>query len=134
VKILVIGFAILSLVFVVLAADEWNDRPDEGEPAASNRGALRGGLILFAVSLLSLASLWVAAAELGWRRDRVLWVGFGLFLAGMTLTRPWWFWENYKARWLRDLIGDELTAGIYLTLASVMVWVGLFTDWTFGRR
>lgn len=52
----------------------------------------------------------------------------------MTLTRPWWFWENWKARWLRDLIGDGGTALVYLTLAAVMVWVGLFTDWTFGRR
>ena len=34
------------------------------------------------------------------------------FLAVMTLTRPWWFWENYKAWWLRGLIGDEATASL----------------------
>jgi hypothetical protein len=121
-------------VFLALAADEWNDRAGAGDPPASDRGGLRGGLILFAVSLLSLGTLWLVAAELGWPRARVLWAGLGLFLAGMTLARPWWFWENYKARWLRDLIGDEPTAGIYLALAAVMIWVGLFTDWTFGRR
>lgn len=78
--------------------------------------------------------LLVGAAEFGWPRDRTLWVGFGLFLAGMTVVRPWWFWENYKARWLRGLIGDAPTAGFYLAVAAVMLWVGLFTDWTFGRR
>jgi hypothetical protein len=52
----------------------------------------------------------------------------------MTLTRPWWFWESHKARWLRGLIGDEPTAGFYLAVAALMVWVGLFTEWTFGRR
>jgi hypothetical protein len=49
------------------------------------------------------------------------------------LTRPWWFWENWKARWLRGLIGDEATTVVYLALAAAMVWVGLCTGWTFGR-
>jgi hypothetical protein len=70
----------------------------------------------------------------GWSRDRALWVGFGAFLAIMTAIQPWWFWEHYKARWLRELIGDEATAMVYLLLAGVMLWVGLFTDWSFGRR
>jgi hypothetical protein len=52
----------------------------------------------------------------------------------MTLLRPWWFWENYRARWLRNLIGDEATMLVYLGIAAIMVWVGLNTDWTFGRR
>jgi hypothetical protein len=30
--------------------------------------------------------------------------------------------------------GDEATAVVYLPLAGVMAWVGLFTDWSFGRR
>jgi hypothetical protein len=134
VKILVVGLAILSLVVAALAVDEWSDRSDPADRPATDRSALRGGAILLAVSLLCLGSLWFAAAELGWPRDRALWVGIGLFLAVMTLTRPWWFWESYKARWLRGLIGDETTAGIYLALAAAMVWVGLFTEWTFGRR
>jgi hypothetical protein len=52
----------------------------------------------------------------------------------MTLARPWWFWENYRARWLRGLIGDEPTAGLYLVIAAAMIWVGLFTEWTFGPQ
>lgn len=90
-------------------------------------------LTLLAVSVLVLGSLWAVAAQAGWSRDRVLWVGLGTFLALMTLTRPWWFWENWRARGLRKLIGDEATAVLYLALAGAMVWVGLFTDWTFGR-
>ena len=79
----------------------------------------RGSVILFAASLLSLGGLWGAAALLNLNRDRVLWAGLGTFLAVMTLTRPWWFWENYKARWLRGLIGDEATASFYLAVAAV---------------
>jgi hypothetical protein len=130
----VIGLAVLSLVFAALAADEWSGRPQSSHRPASDGTELRGRLILLAVSLLSLATLWGAAAELGWRRDRALWVGLGFLLAGMTLVRPRWFWENYKSRGLRGLIGDGPTAGIYLAIAAVMIWVGLFTDWTFGRR
>lgn len=74
------------------------------------------------------------AGELGWSRDRVLWVGVGNYLALMTLTRPWWFWDNYRARGLRDSIGDGPTALLYLALSGVMVWVGLYTDWTFGHH
>ena len=133
-KILVVGLAILSLVLAALAIDEWSDRPDAEDRRESDRSAFRGGVILVAVSFLAIGTLWVAAAEFGWPRDRALWVGIGLFLALMTLTRPWWFWENYKARWLRGRIGDEPTAGIYLALAAAMVWVGLFTEWTFGRQ
>jgi hypothetical protein len=86
------------------------------------------------LSLLSLAGLWLAADAFGWGRDRALWVGFGAFVGLATVARPWWFWENWKARWLRGLIGDEATAACYLLVAAVMVWVGLFTDWHFGRR
>jgi hypothetical protein len=64
----------------------------------------------------------------------MLWVGLGLGLTLMTVTRPWWFWENYKARWLRELIGDGTTTAFYLLVAAAMVWVGLFTDWKFGRH
>ena len=133
-KILVVGLAILSLVVAALAVDEWSERSDSADRPAGDRSALRGGAILVAVSLLAIGSLWLVSTEFGWPRDRALWVGVGLFLAVMTLTRPWWFWESWKARWLRGRIGDEVTAGIYLALAAAMVWVGLFTEWTFGRR
>jgi len=63
-----------------------------------------------------------------------MWVGFGGFLAVMTILRPFWFWKNYRARWLRNLIGDEATAAVYLVFAAMMVWIGLNTNWGFGRR
>jgi hypothetical protein len=119
-------------VFAALALDEWDDRPVAGDRPTPDRNAVRGGLILVAVTLLAIGSLWLAAAEFGWPRDRALWVGVGLFLAVMALTRPWWFWENRKACWLRRVVGDEPTAGIYLALAAAMVWLGLFAEWTFG--
>lgn len=49
------------------------------------------------------------------------------------LPRPWWFWGNRRAGCLRNGT-DEGTALPYRALAAAMVWVGLFTDWTFGRR
>jgi hypothetical protein len=115
-RALVIAFALLSLTFLVLAVRTW-----------------RGGLILTGVTLLSLAAVWWGAGAFGWGRDRALWVAFGACLALATVIRPWWFWENYKARWLRGLIGDEGTALVYLVVAGVMVWVGMFTNWHFGR-
>jgi len=125
VKALVIAFALVSLISFVLAV---RDRQDDGR----SRG--RGVLILTAISLLTLGALWLAALHEAWAPDRVLWIGFGGFLALATLIRPWWFWDNYKARWLRELIGDEATALFYLAVSAAMVWVGLFTDWRFGRR
>jgi hypothetical protein len=84
--------------------------------------------------LLVVTSLWVIAADGGWPRDRTLWVGVGSFLAIMTLTRPWFFWENWKASSLRGVIGDDATILVYLAVAGAMVWVGLYTDWIFGRQ
>lgn len=131
---LAIAFALLSLLFAALAMSEWSESSDEPAGSEPARSGLRGGLILLLVSVLSVAILWLGAMELGWPRDRTLWVGVGAFLAVMTLSRPWWFWENQRARWLRDLIGDEPTAGVYLAIAAAMIWVGLFTEWTFGRH
>ena len=113
--------------------NELSDGSDDDQPPGATRVGAIGGLILLLVSGLSLAILWIGATELGWPRNRTLWVGMGACLALMTLARPWWFWENYRARWLRGRIGDEPTAGLYLVIASAMIWVGLFTEWTFGR-
>jgi hypothetical protein len=93
-----------------------------------------GHLILFGVSLLSVAFLPGVAAAGFWEENRTLWVGLGLFLVLLTVTRPWWFWENYKARLLRDLVGAEATTLFYLLVSAAMVWVGLFTNWKFGRH
>jgi hypothetical protein len=132
-KAAAIAFALLSLILLAVAAGEWSSNRVEPEAVPQSRRGWRGNLLLFAVSLAILGGLLGPSRELGWSRDRVLWVGLGTFLALMTLTRPWWFWENYRARWLRNSIGDAPTALLYLALSGVMVWVGLYTDWTFGR-
>jgi hypothetical protein len=133
-KSLAIAFALISLLFAVLAANDWGDQPTERrDPTGSDRRGWSGGVILFLVSGCSLVALYLGARVLGWPRDRTLWAGLGTLLALMTLVRPWWFWDNYRARWLRDLVGDEATAGLYLAFAAVMIWVGLFTEWTFGN-
>ena len=130
----VVTLAIISLTLIALVATEWFSRSADMDRGAEARSGWRGALILFTVSLLVLGSLWGLTAAFAWQRDRVLWVGLGAFLAVMTITRPWWFWENYKARWLRDAIGDAPTAVLYLAFSAGLVWVGLFTTWTFGRR
>lgn len=129
-----IAFALLSLALLVAAAWDWTSGPRQRSDGAPERSGWRGALVLSAVSLLLVGTVWAVAAEVGWPRDRALWVGVGAFLALMTLARPWWFWESWKARWMRGAIGDEATAAVYLALAAVMVWVGLYTNWTFGRR
>ena len=70
---------------------------------------------------LSVGLLYAFSSTFGWPRDRTLWVGLGGALGLLTLLRPWWFWDNYRARWLRNLIGDEPTAGLYLAVAAAMM-------------
>jgi hypothetical protein len=128
-----IAFTVVSLLCLYLAAREWSR---SGAPAAEARSdsVWPGAVVLLVVSLVWLGGLLVVADVFGWNRDRTLWLGFAGYLAAMTLLRPTWFWENHRARWLRGLVGDEVTALLYLFLAGVMVWVGLYSDWTFGRR
>jgi hypothetical protein len=130
-----VAFAIVSLLCLALAAREWGRSGAPGnDRAAPGTSAWSEGAVLLVTALGWLGGLWVLADLFGWNRDRTLWLGFAGFLAVMTLVRPTWFWENHRARWLRGVVGDEGTALLYLLLAGVMVWVGLFTDWTFGRR
>jgi hypothetical protein len=121
-------------VLAVLAGNEWSEPAPERDRTESDRSGFAGALILLLVTGLTVGLLYGFSTSLGWPRDRALWVGLGGVLALLTLARPWWFWDNYRARWLRRLIGDEPTAGLYLAIAAAMVWVGLFTEWTFGRR
>jgi hypothetical protein len=93
-----------------------------------------GNFVGFLVSVALVGSVLSVAKIEGWNRDRAMWVGFGGFLALMTVLRPPWFWDSYRARWLRNLIGDGATAVAYLLVAAIMVWIGLNTDWGFGRR
>ena len=128
----IIALSVVSVGFLVAAWRAWPGTSQDSTP--SGRSAVQGNFILFGVSLLSVAFLLGVAAAGFWEENRTLWVGLGLFLVLLTVTRPWWFWENYKARWLRDLVGDEATTAFYLLVAAAMVWVGLFTNWKFGRH
>ncbi|HEX3274908.1 MAG TPA: hypothetical protein VHR43_08645 [Gemmatimonadales bacterium] len=121
-------------MFAVLAGNEWSDSAPPTDRGGSDRSGFAGALILLLVAGLSVGLLYGFSSTFGWPRDRTLWVGLGGALGLLTLLRPWWFWDNYRARWLRNLIGDEPTAGLYLAVAAAMIWVGLFTQWTFGRR
>jgi hypothetical protein len=100
----------------------------------SGRHRWYGNVVIFHVSVGLVGSVLAVARIAGWNRDRAMWVGAGGFLGLLTILRPWWFWENMKARWLRNLIGDTATAAVYLAFAAIMAWIGLNTDWGFGRR
>lgn len=131
-KVTALALALVSLTLFALAATDLmggEARPAEERP----RAGWRGGLVLLVVSFIVCGLLWSVSRVEGWSRDRVFWVGCGTFLGMLTLLRPWWFWENYKARWLRKAIGDEPTAIVYLVVSAICIWVGLNTDWTFGR-
>ena len=122
------------MAFLAVALGEWSPRRTKTPVRRPGPAGWRGNLILLGVTLLFCGGFSLVAAGRGWSIDRALWVGVGALLAFMTIVRPWWFWENYKARWLRDMIGDGPTAAFYLLVAGVMVWVGLYTQWTFGRH
>ena len=133
-RVAAIIVALLSIGFFVVALARWPASGGERESDLRSRHGWSGGLLLFSISIGLVATLLAVAGAAGWNRDRTLWVGFGAFLCFMTVLRPWWFWENYRARWLRKLIGDGATILVYLVVATIMVWVGLNTDWTFGRQ
>ncbi len=129
-----IGLALLTVVLLGLAAKDWLAPTTGKESDSVERSGCQGGLILFLVSILLVGAILVTADLAGWNRDRAMWISMGTFLAALTLARPWWFWENYRARWLRGIIGDEATAVLYILLAGTCLWVGLNTNWTFGRH
>jgi hypothetical protein len=133
-RIAAIVFAMVSVVLLAVAVRQWSAPPSEGGSDARARNRWQGNLLLFLLSIGLVVSVLLAAELAGWNRDRALWISVGSLLGLLTLLRPWWFWENYRARWLRNLIGDEATMVVYLGIAAIMVWVGLNTDWTFGRR
>lgn len=105
---------------------------EDGEPPRYRW--FRGSMLLTVSALASLAGAYVWGLSAALSFDRSAWIGFGVFLVVMTVARPWWFWEHYKARFLRRLVGDELVIAFYLVVGFAMIWVGLFTTWTFGRR
>jgi len=100
----------------------------------TGRSGWWGRVVGVLVSVGMVGSVLAVARIAGWNRDRAMWVAFGGFLGLMAILRPFWFWESYRARWLRNVIGDGATAAVYLAFAAIMAWIGLNTDWGFGRR
>jgi hypothetical protein len=89
-------------------------------------------LTAFVIALAFGAGLFLLAAAFHLPRDRVLYTGLGAGVILATLFRPAWFWEHHKARWLRNLVGDEITMLLYLAIGGVCLWIGLFTQVPFG--
>jgi hypothetical protein len=133
-RIAAMVLAMVSVVLLAVAVRQWSAPPSEAGSDERAQNRWQGNLLLLLLSIGLVVSVLIAAELAGWNRDRALWISVGTFLGLMTLLRPWWFWENYRARWLRNLIGDEATMVVYLGIAAIMVWVGLNTGWTFGRR
>ena len=125
--------ALLSVALFAIAARAWSAPRSEGNAPDTGRSGWWGGVVLFLVSLGLVGSVLAIAEIADWNRDRTMWVSLGGFLGVLTILRRWWFWENYRARWLRNVIGDGATAAIYLAFAAIMVWIGLNTTWGFGR-
>jgi hypothetical protein len=71
---------------------------------------------------LVIASILVAHA-LRLDEDVVLGFGMSAVLGTLTIMRPWWFWQDRRARWARKLIGDRATIGFYLLVAAVVAVV-----------
>ena len=131
---LAIILATVSIACLVWAVREWSPSKRPSSDVPSDRNGWREGVFGLFITLLWFATLWIVADINSWSRDRTFWVGLGSFVAVMTVVRPRWYWNNYRARWLRDSIGDTATAAFYLLVAVLMIWVGLFTNWTFGRN
>ena len=71
---------------------------------------------------LVVASIMVAHA-LRLDEDVVLGFSTSAALGALTIMRPWWFWQDHRARWARELIGDRATIVFYLLVAAVVAVV-----------
>jgi hypothetical protein len=60
--------------------------------------------------------------------ERTVLVGFALGLAWVTARKPWWFWDHWKAHFLRRLIGDTATTVAYLAIAILLLYLGLLGE------
>ena len=76
------------------------------------------GTLIFA--LIALDQLRIAPFN-----QSALFVG-GTALAGCSWLKPAWFWNHPKAMFLRELIGDHATAGVYFIGGLVMVGFAFF--------
>ena len=76
------------------------------------------GKVVVPIALV-IASILVAHA-LRVDEDVVLGFSGSAALGTLTIVRPRWFWQDRRARLLRELIGDRATIGAYLLAAAVV--------------
>jgi len=53
----------------------------------------------------------------------------GVFLLGLAITRPRWFWNDRRVVGLRSLIGDRASLAIYLLVPLAIAGVGARRQW-----
>lgn len=90
-----------------------------------------------AFAVVGIAALMVAGEQLEQRfgiyHERLVYGCLAGALALATLLRPWWFWEHRKARFVRDIIGDQGTIVLYLLIAGGFGWWGILGPWGPGH-
>ena len=94
------------------------------------RGDTRFAWLPFILLAFATAAIALAALLQSWLGLR-FWSGFfgslAVIQAWCTWQLPWWFWEGWRARWLRSLIGDRATrivcgtAALLLAIAAIKV-------------
>lgn len=57
----------------------------------------------------------------------------GAGIVAVTLARPFWFWEQPKARFMRDLVGDRVTFVVYIATGVIIFGLALFGVGDWGR-
>jgi len=62
--------------------------------------------------------------------DAMFWICGGVTFAGLTLTRPWWFWNHYHAIAARILLTERGAIVAYLCIALFAVVAGTRRQFT----
>lgn len=57
--------------------------------------------------------------------EAVMLLLLGSLTIGLTYYKPRWYWEHYKARFLRKCLGDRATALVYYTIGAICLAIGL---------
>ena len=100
------------------------------DPVRDGKGPqLRRGLFIGAGGVLVFLAIAVALQEfVRIPVERTLLIGFGIGLAWGATAKPWWFWEHWKAQFLRKLIGDNAVVALYLVMALLLLYAAVFGD------
>jgi uncharacterized membrane protein YecN with MAPEG domain len=57
--------------------------------------------------------------------EAILVITLGLVVAALTITRPSFYWESRRARFMRRIIGDRATVVLYLVIALICIGSGI---------